>query len=32
VLNRAALGPGTHAVSEDDEIEVGGVSFRVIKG
>ena len=31
LLNRNALGPGTHAVSEGDVIEVGGVSFQVIK-
>jgi hypothetical protein len=30
-LNRQALGPGTHALSENDEIEVGGVSFQVTK-
>ena len=30
-LNRQALGPGTHALAENDEIEVGGVSFQVIK-
>ena len=30
-LNRQSLGPGTHALSENDEIEVGGVSFQVIK-
>lgn len=31
-LNRKVLGPGTHALAENDEIEVGGVSFQVIKG
>ncbi len=30
-LNRKELGPGTHAIAEDDEIEVGGVSFRVVR-
>lgn len=30
-LNRRALGPGTHALAENDEIEVGGVSFQVIQ-
>ena len=29
-LNRQSLGPGTHALAEGDEIEVGGVSFRVV--
>jgi hypothetical protein len=28
-LNGKVLGPGTHALSEGDEIQVGGVAFRV---
>jgi hypothetical protein len=30
-LNRESLGPGTHALTEGDEIEVGGVSFQVTR-
>ena len=30
-LNRQPLGAGTHALGENDEIEVGGASFRVVK-
>lgn len=30
-LNRKELGPGTHALAQDDDIEVGGVSFRVVR-
>lgn len=31
-LNRRVLGPGTHPLAENDEIEVGDVSFQVIQG